>query len=257
MTDRPLRTPFVAANWKMYKGPTATEDYVGAFVKALPRSSERTVAFFPPSVSLPAFVGARGGRDDLEVGVQDVHEEREGAHTGSVSAAMAADAGAAWGLAGHSERRREFGDDPEKVARKVHRLLEADLRPVLCVGETLEQRRSGELREVLCRQLGAVLQTLEPDQVARLVYAYEPVWAIGTGETAAPEDAEEAHEHVREEIHSHASEADARAAVILYGGSVKPHNAGELLSAPEIDGVLVGSASLDPDSFAAICTALE
>lgn len=255
MTDQRIPTPFVAANWKMYKGPTRTREYLRAFAEAYPPDPGRTVAFFPPSISLPAFVESRGDRRDLEPGIQDVHQATEGAHTGAVSAPMAADAGAVWGLAGHSERRREFGDTPEEVAAKVKRLLEVGIRPVLCVGETLDERRAGELEAVLARQLGAVLDAVESRELSRLTYAYEPVWAIGTGETASPGDAEQAHGHLRSEIAAYASESIARDAVILYGGSVKPHNAAELLSTPEVDGVLVGSASLEPESFAAICTA--
>ena len=252
MTDRPA-TPFLGANWKMHKGPEEARRFGEAFRELYARSPDRTVVFFPPSISLPALRDALGDRDDLGIGVQDVHEEVEGAHTGAISARMAAEAGAGWGLAGHSERRREFGDPDERIADKVARLLEAGIRPMLCVGETLEERESGRLGEVLSRQISAVLEALPPASRAELVYAYEPVWAIGTGESARPEDAAEAHARVREVVAGAADAATAEAAVILYGGSVKPHNAGELLGAEGVDGALVGSASLDPESFAAIC----
>ncbi len=249
------RRPFFGANWKMHKGPGAAREFVEAFRKAYPPREDRTVVFFPPSVSLPAFVEAARGRPDLAPGVQDVHQEREGAHTGAIAASMAADAGAVWGLAGHSERRREFGDPDERVARKTVRLLEAGLHPILCVGETLEEREDGRLEEVLRRQVSAVLGALEEPTRRHLVYAYEPVWAIGTGRTAAPEDASSAHRVVRDAVAEHTDEGVAREAIVIYGGSVKPHNAEELLAAGDVDGALVGSASLDPSSFARICRA--
>ena len=253
MTD--ARRPYFGANWKMHKGPSEARSFARRFREIFDPRPDATVVFFPPSVSLQAFVEAAGDRSDLEAGVQDVHQEPEGAHTGAVSAEMAADAGARWGLAGHSERRREFGDPDDRVARKTLRLLEAGLSPVLCVGETLEEREGGRLEEVLRRQVSAVLTALPRADRSRLVYAYEPVWAIGTGRTAEPTDAAEAHRVVREAVGAHAGEEAAREAVVIYGGSVKPHNVDELLAPEDVDGALVGSASLDPEDFAAICRA--
>ena len=247
MPDR--ETPFFAANWKMHLGPDDTAEFVRRFGELHPPLERGRVVFFPPYLSLASFRVAARQRPDLEPGVQDVHQDAAGAHTGAVSASMAAQAGAAWGLAGHSERRREFGDDDALVAGKVSRLLEAGIRPVLCVGETLEEREEGLLEAVLARQLAAVLGTVDAGD---LVYAYEPVWAIGTGRTASPEDAAQAHAIVRREVGRHGEASDA---VILYGGSVKPENIDELLAAPGVDGVLVGGASLDPQSFARICSA--
>ncbi|MCL7970732.1 MAG: triose-phosphate isomerase [marine benthic group bacterium] len=241
--------PFFAANWKMHLGPAETSEFVRRFRELHPPRERGRVVFFPPTLSVAAFRTAAEGRPDLEVGVQDVHQDAAGAHTGSVSAVMAAQAGAVWALAGHSERRREFGDGDGLVTAKVSRLLEAGVRPILCVGETLEERENGRLDEVLARQIGAVLDAVD---AAELVYAYEPVWAIGTGRTASPDDAANAHGIVRREIEAHGGFA---AAPILYGGSVKPANIEELLAAPGVDGVLVGGASLEPDSFAAICAA--
>ena len=253
MTD--ARRPFFGANWKMHKGPSATREFVRRFAEAHDPRPDASVVFFPPSISVVPFRKAAADRKDLELGIQDVHQETEGAHTGAVSAPMAADAGADWGLAGHSERRREFGDPDERIARKTVRLLESGLRPVLCVGETLEEREAGRLEEVLRTQVSTVLSALAEEDRRRLVYAYEPVWAIGTGRTADPDDAAGAHAVVRSVVEEHAGPEAAREAVIIYGGSVKPHNAEELLEADGVDGALVGSASLAPEDFAAICRA--
>lgn len=252
MSDRPA-TPFFGANWKMHMGPTEARRFARAFCDAHAPRDDRTVVFFPPSISLPAFREAVADRPDLALGVQDVHQEAEGAHTGAISAPMAADAGARWGLAGHSERRREFGDPDERIARKTLRLLEEGVRPMLCVGETLEQREDGRLESVLERQVRTVLEAVPEEDRATLVYAYEPVWAIGTGRSARPEDAAEAHATIRAVVAGCAGPDAGREAVILYGGSVKPHNAEELMAAEGVDGALVGSASLDPEAFAAIC----
>ncbi|MFQ5677901.1 MAG: triose-phosphate isomerase [Gemmatimonadota bacterium] len=252
---RPTGRPFFAANWKMHKGPRQTEAFVARFAQLHPPRSEATVAFFPPAISLCAFLTASERRPDLEVGVQDVHSEPAGAHTGEISAPMAAEAGAVWGLAGHSERRTEFGETDETVARKVLKLLEAGLGPILCVGERLEEREKGRLEEVLNRQVDSVLRRLALEDRRKLTFAYEPVWAIGTGRTARPGDAAEAHAVLRSRVATYTDEEHAAAAPILYGGSVKPSNIEELLGADGVDGVLVGGASLDPESFAEICGA--
>lgn len=252
MSDRPA-TPFFGANWKMHKGPTAARRFAESFTGLHGPREDRTVVFFPPSISLAAFREGVEGRTDLGLGVQDVHQEAEGAHTGAISARMAADAGARWALAGHSERRREFGDSDERVALKTLRLMDEGLRPILCVGETLEEREEGRLEEVLQRQVRAVLEALPAGERGTLVYAYEPVWAIGTGRSARPEDASEAHGRIRDVVAGAAGATVAADAVILYGGSVKPDNAGELMAAEGVDGALVGSASLDPEAFAVIC----
>ncbi|MCG8467973.1 MAG: triose-phosphate isomerase, partial [Gemmatimonadetes bacterium] len=239
-------------NWKMFKGPTETETFVAAFSAVYAARDDATVVMFPPAISLPAFAGAAASRSDLEYGIQDVHTETEGAHTGAIAAAMVPETGATWGLAGHSERRREFGDDDVVVGAKLVRLVEAGLRAVLCVGETLEERDAGRLEEVLNRQVAAGLASLSPEGRSELVYAYEPVWAIGTGRTATPEDAADAHAIVREAI---AASGGERNAAILYGGSVKPDNIDALLASDGVDGVLVGGASLSVESWAAICDA--
>ncbi len=246
-----LRKPLIAANWKMYKGPRETREFVGRFAGLYPPRTDRTIVFFPPAISVPAFLDATAARPDLQVGIQDVHVDLEGAHTSAISAPMAAEAGVGWGLAGHSERRSEFGDDDADVAGKLRRLLDAGLKPILCVGETLEERTAGRLEDVLRRQIDAVLDGLGGRTWSPPVLAYEPVWAIGTGETASPADASEAHAIVREVLRE--APGDAARAVVLYGGSVKPDNIDALLGARGVDGVLVGGASLEPASFARVC----
>lgn len=249
--SHPMR-PFFAANWKMHHGPRRTREFVETFAAVHAPREDATIVFFPPAISVLAFCAAAAGRPDLEVGVQDVHQAEQGAHTGAISAGMAREAGCAWALAGHSERRREFGDGDAIVAAKVQAILAAGVRPVLCVGETLEEREAGQLEDVLARQVEAVLVELDASARGSITYAYEPVWAIGTGRTASPSDAAGAHAILRGEIERNGGAPDA---VILYGGSVKPANIGELLSTTGVDGVLVGGASLDPESFSAICAA--
>jgi len=227
----------IAGNWKMFKGP----DEAGAFCRALRRADLPEgvdVVVAPPFVSLGEAVQALAG---TEIGVfaQNCHWDAEGAFTGEVSAPMLQELGVYGAIVGHSERRQWFGETDELVARRVHHCLEAGLHVIACVGETEEQRDEGATPAVLRRQMAA----LEADP--NLVIAYEPVWAIGTGRTATPQMAQEAHETIKEMID----------APILYGGSVKPENAAELLAQPAIDGALVGGASLDVDSFTAICRA--
>lgn len=243
---------FFAANWKMHKGPRATTEFVERFKKLHRPRSEARVVFFPPSISVGAFRDGVRDRPDIEVGVQDVHAERDGAHTGAISAPMAREAGATWALVGHSERRREFADDDAAVAAKTSAIMAAGMFPILCVGETLEEREAGDLEAVLARQLRAVLEAIDPEQRQGLTYAYEPVWAIGTGRTASPDDATEAHRIVRREI---VASGGSESCIVLYGGSVKPGNIQDLLCGEGVDGVLVGGASLDPEGFAAICAA--
>ena len=252
-----LATPFFGGNWKMNHGPTATRGFLERFVDLYPARDDRTVVFFLPALSLSEFRSAAAGRPDLQVGVQDVHWERAGAFTGSISASMAKDAGASFVLAGHSERRHIFGDTDEAVARKVAAIASEGLIPVLCVGEKLEQRERGEVESVVGGQLGIGLSELERDRIASVVVAYEPVWAIGTGRTASPDDAAEVHALIREVLADHVGAAAAGEVPIIYGGSVKPGNIEELLAASEIDGVLVGGASLDPADFSRICLAGE
>ena len=236
----------VAGNWKMHMGPGET----ARFFEGLPDrpSGESTrLIVFPPAVSIQA--ACLAAPEGIEVGVQNIHHEPSGAFTGETSAEMAAEAGATLALIGHSERRHVFGETDEETAQKVVAAMRADLVPVVCVGETLEERRAGQLGQVLRRQIDAVADALS--SASGYMIAYEPVWAIGTGETATPDDAAQAHALVREAL------GGGDGVPVLYGGSVKPGNARELMAAPGVDGVLVGGASLDPESFLAIARAAE
>lgn len=243
------RRPVIAGNWKMNHGPDATRGFF-AELGAVPGGPR--VVVFPPAVSLAAAHGAPGRHSTVEIGVQNVHTEEAGAFTGETSATMAADAGATLALIGHSERRHLFGETDDEVSAKIARVLSAGLEPVVCVGETLEERRNGRLEAVLDRQLRAALAALPVG--GAFMIAYEPVWAIGTGETATPDDAAEAHAILRARLRDVHGEEGAETA-ILYGGSVKPGNAAELLSADGVDGVLVGGASLKATDFRQIIAA--
>lgn len=240
----------IAGNWKMHHGPAETADFFSELT--LDGVADRhEVLVFPPAISITAAVRAAPGR--VSVGVQNVHTADSGAFTGETSALMAAGAGVTFALIGHSERRHVFGETDAETAGKVEAARRHGLVPVLCVGETLDERKAGRVAEVVLRQLDAALDALSSGG-ARFLVAYEPVWAIGTGETATPSDASEAHGTIRGRLREALGDA-ADAVPILYGGSVKPDNAAELLAAPDVDGVLVGGASLDPASFAAIARA--
>jgi triosephosphate isomerase len=238
------RRPIVAGNWKMHLTRSEAAGFCRALRAGLSDPPAEVVLF--PSFPLLAAVAEALAGSGVGLGGQDVHPEARGAHTGDVSAAQLADAGCRWVLCGHSERRRDHGETDGLVAAKVTAALEAGLVPVACVGETREERRSGRTFEVLARQLEPL-----PDD-PRLVLAYEPVWAIGTGETATPETAEDAHAFLRERLARRAGADAAEATRILYGGSVTPDNASGLASRAHVDGFLVGGASLDPARFLAI-----
>lgn len=247
--------PLVAGNWKMHMGPTETRAFFGAFA---PKGGDGAVQvlIFPPAVSLSVAAGTVGTDGPVtELGVQNIHWEESGAFTGETSASMAADAGARYALVGHSERRHVFGETNAETALKVARALATGLIPVLCVGETLEERRRGDLETVLLAQLEAGVAPVVASPGAELVVAYEPVWAIGTGETATPSDAATAHGLLAGRLAELLGSERAAGVPILYGGSVKPGNAAELMASPRVDGVLVGGASLDPESFSQIVEA--
>lgn len=247
-------TKIVAGNWKMHHGPAQARDFFRSFVPDLPEEGGPRVLVFPPVIALEAVVGSDDRPDSVGVGVQNVHYEDSGAFTGETSAGMAKEVGATHALIGHSERRHVFGESDEDVRRKVAAVIRNGLVPVVCVGETLEERRGGRLEEVILRQLDAALEVLS-GTTAEFLVAYEPVWAIGTGETATPEDASQAHGVLKGRLAESLSSERAGAVPVLYGGSVKPGNARDLMRAPGVDGVLVGGASLDPDQFARICEA--
>ena len=243
-----MRTPLIAANWKMNLDRAAAEDYCRRVRDGqLPEDVE--VVIFPPFTLLPAVAG--GGLDATAVawGGQDLHPEAAGAHTGDTSAAHLRDWDAKWALCGHSERRTDHGENDELVGRKVAAAIRGGLMPMLCVGETEAERDSGETEEVLTRQLRAGLPDLSGEAPVAWALAYEPVWAIGTGKTASSSQAQEAHAHLRRQVAKIAGGKVASALRILYGGSVKPDNCEELIGEPDIDGFLVGGASLDPGSF--------
>ncbi len=252
----PPRPPLVAANWKMNLLRSEAAEYCrvlrGGAHPALP---DLQAIVFPPFPLIHEVVaGLAGSR--IAVGGQDLHPAPSGAHTGDVSGPQLADAGCAWVLCGHSERRRDHGESDELVGRKAAAALRAGLVPLVCVGETREERHAGETFEVLDRQLAAALAGLagEPAAAPSFALAYEPVWAIGTGETATAATAQEAHRHLRGELGRALGAARAAAVRILYGGSVTPDNAASLYAEPDIDGFLVGGASLDPRKFLSIMT---
>jgi triosephosphate isomerase len=226
----------IAGNWKMYKGPAEAAEFCVALRDV--QLDDVDVVVCPPFVSLPVTVQLLAGTE-IGVAAQNVHWESSGAYTGEISAPMLREVGAYGAIVGHSERRQYFGETDDTVARRAHAALEAGLFVIACVGETEEEREAGRTEHVLRRQISL----LEPDD--NLVVAYEPVWAIGTGKTATPELAQEAHSFVKSLLD----------VPVLYGGSVKPENAADLLEQPDVDGALVGGASLELDSFTAICRA--
>ncbi len=246
--------PVLAANWKMNLGPSGAAKFFDAFAAAYDPRVDRTVILFPSAIAFERVHRATRTRTDLACGVQNVHFEEKGAFTGETSAAMAADAGARYVLVGHSERRHVFGETDAECARKCAKVVEHGMVPVLCVGEKIEQREHGETEHVVLHQLRTGLSALGREQVLDAIIAYEPVWAIGTGRTATPDDATSVHRVIREALLEIAGD-EAREIPILYGGSVTPANATALLAAEQVDGLLVGGASLDPTSWAAICAA--
>jgi triosephosphate isomerase len=237
-----------AANWKMHNGPRTAAAYMDSFLSAHVSRAEDIIAFFVPAVSLPAVAAAIVGRDDLRAGAQNIYWEDRGPFTGEISAPMVREAGASWVLVGHSERRHIFGETLEDTARKCAAVVRAELTPMLCVGETLHQREAGDTVRVVEEQLRAGVAGLTPHQIARILVAYEPVWAIGTGRNASPEDAAEMHSMLRGSLDV-LTDGKGGQVPILYGGSVTAKNVDALLSAANVDGVLCGGASLDPIGF--------
>lgn len=244
----------MAANWKMYKTAQQTRSFFERFVPLVSSDAECDVVIFPVSLCIPTAVEATRGTD-IKIGGQNLFWNKEGAFTGEISGDMFHAAGASWVLVGHSERRQYFHEKDADVLKKTQAALEADLTPIICVGERLEDHQSGKTNEVLVRQFAAGVAGLTEEQFARVNIAYEPIWAIGTGQTATPEIASDAHRLIRCEAEKRFGAEAANDLRIIYGGSVKPDNIAGLMVEPEIDGVLVGGASLDPESFSKIVRA--
>lgn len=237
-----MRKPLLAGNWKMYKTPAQTKEFFDAFLPAV-ANSPHEIVIAPPFVNIPTAVAATEG-SNVEIGGQNLYWKDEGAFTGEISGPILKATGAKWVIIGHSERRQFFGETDETVLARTRAALAAGLKPIVCVGEKLEEREAGKTEEVLRTQFNGGIAPLSAEEFAQIVIAYEPVWAIGTGKTATPEIAQEAHAFLRSLLPS-----DVR---ILYGGSVKPDNVTALMAQPDIDGALVGGASLEAKSFAAI-----
>ncbi|MCX2684669.1 triose-phosphate isomerase [Pseudomonas sp. DCB_AW] len=248
-----MANKLVIGNWKMNGSRKSNAELLSKILAPLERLESVDVAICPPFIYLEQLANLVV-QSSIQLGAQDLNQAEHGAFTGEISGAMLRDFGCHYVLVGHSERRSLYGEGNDLVATKFQAALRSGLTPVLCVGETLEQRRKGVTLEVVNKQLQAVLDLLGVNQLGGGVLAYEPVWAIGTGETATPEQAQEVHRHIRQYIAENNSEV-ARTTRILYGGSVKGDNAAELFAQPDIDGGLVGGASLDVHSFLSICKA--
>src|SRR2546430_14372664 len=247
-----MRKKIVAANWKMNMTQAESARFVESLVLDLADISDSEVVILPPCTSIAKVMDALGSSQSIKVGAQNMHWEPKGPFTGEISAALLRDLLVRYVVLGHSERRTLFRETDEIVNRKVRAAHEATLRPIVCVGETLEQRDRGNVEKILSIQLRGSLKDLNEKELQESVIAYEPVWAIGTGRNATPQQAQEAHAFIRQTLREMSDETTAERVRIQYGGSVKPENARELMSQPDIDGALVGGASLDPRSFAQI-----
>jgi len=241
----------MAGNWKMYKSASETVEFFEQFRPLVEAANDRDIVIAPTFVNIPAAVDSVRG-SHIGIGGQNLHWAKEGAFTGEISGPMLKTVGADWVIIGHSERRQYFGETDATVLKRTIAALEAGLKPIVCVGEKLEDRESGATNDVLKTQFDGGIAGLSAEQFAQIAIAYEPVWAIGTGKTATPQMAEDAHKAIRALVAGKFGADAAAATRILYGGSVKPDNAKILMSEEDIDGVLVGGAALDPKSFAAI-----
>lgn len=246
-----MRTPLMAGNWKMHKTVGEAVELVRGLKENLCDVSDREIVVLPPFTAIAKVAEELQGTN-IKWGAQDVFWEDKGAFTGEVSPVMLKDLGCSYCVVGHSERRQYFHETNETVNKKVKALLRHGITPIMCVGEKLEERERGETLKVVENHVMGGLQDLSEEEVLKVVIAYEPVWAIGTGRTATPEDANEVHEFIRELIEKNWSKEVAVKIRILYGGSVKPENVDDLMAMPEIDGTLVGGASLNVDSFSRI-----
>ena len=245
------RIPLIAANWKMHKTAPEARRFAEAFLPRVAGLDGIEIALAPPATALHALGEALAG-SAVALAAQNVNAEPSGAFTGEISPGMLADAGCRYAIVGHSERRRLYGETDAAVAAKARALLEAGLRPIVCLGESLEEREAGRTLAVCEAQLGGSLADIELERAAELILAYEPIWAIGTGRTATPETAQAVHGFLRDRLRRRFGAA-ADSLRLLYGGSMKPDNTGALLAQPDLDGGLVGGASLDPKSFAMVC----
>ena len=249
------RKNIIAANWKMNMTPTETAAFLDSFLNTFSEATGGDIVIAPSFVSLPKAAELITPNPAVSLSAQNMSHEASGAFTGETSAAMLNDIGTEYVILGHSERRSLYGEDDAVINKKVHATLAAGMKPILCIGESLEEREGGQLESVLTTQLTGSLADISADQMANVVIAYEPVWAIGTGVTATSEQAQETQAFVRSVLEKLFGGDVAGATRIQYGGSVKPGNAAELIGQPDIDGFLVGGASLDPDSFADIVKA--
>ena len=246
-----MRKPVMAGNWKMYKTSGQTKDYLTQFRPMVEKTVDREIVLCPTFVNLEAAVQESAG-SKIEIGAQNLFWAKEGAYTGEISADMLVAVGCRWVLIAHSERRQYFNETDEEAFKKCESALNAGLKPIVCIGETLAEREAGQTFTVLEKQFRGSVGKLSADGFSKVVVAYEPVWAIGTGKTATPEIAQEAHQFIRHTAAECFGTEAAGALRILYGGSVKPGNVKVLMAQPDLDGVLVGGASLDPTDFAAI-----
>jgi triosephosphate isomerase (TIM) len=246
-----VRKKVIAANWKMFKTPEQTRDFFHDFLPLVAAHDRDEIVVCPPFLDIPVAVEAVKD-SNVVIGAQDVHWEKEGAYTGEICSSMLLAAGVTHVIIGHSERRQYFGETDDIVNLKLKTALEVGLTPIVCAGEVLEEREAGLTEDVLRRQCLRAFHAISGKKAGKLIVAYEPVWAIGTGKTATPQMASDAHALIRTEASKAFGEAFAAQLRILYGGSVKPENAKALMTEAEIDGALVGGASLDPRSFAAI-----
>jgi len=246
-----MRKPMMAGNWKMYKTPAETHAFFETFKPLVADAKHCDIVICPPFPDLHAAIKEAEG-SNVAIGAQNLYWGREGAVTGEVSGHMLQAIQCKYVIIAHSERRQYFGETEADVVRKTQAALEFGLRPIVCVGERLEERESGRTEDVLAEQFDGGIAPLSAEDFAKIVIAYEPVWAIGTGKTATPQIAADAHRSIRQKVAGKFGDEAAAAMRILYGGSVKPDNVAKLMSEEEIDGALVGGASLDPKSFAAI-----
>ena len=245
------RRKLIAGNWKMYKNPGLAREFMHHFAPEVAGHQRDTIVICAPFICLPALAEEAQGTN-IAIGAQDMYWEQEGAFTGEISAPMLLSVGCTYVIVGHSERRQFFGETDNTVNRKLRRAITDGLIPIVCVGEVLEERETGLTEDVLRRQCTRAFSEVSAEEAVKMVIAYEPVWAIGTGKTATPEMAADAHRIIRAEAATAFGKDVADNLKILYGGSVKPENASALMAQPEIDGALVGGASLDPKGFARI-----